>query len=63
MIDLESRANALFEVSLQGLVDSSRVLAVMTSWTYWLSQFTVLGSRSSGSTCAGTMSFHASGTS
>jgi membrane-associated phospholipid phosphatase len=43
VIDLESRANALFEVSLQGVVDSSRVLAVMTSWTYWLSQFTVLG--------------------
>ena len=43
MIDIESRANSLFELSLQGVVDSSRVLAVMTSWTYWLSQFTVLG--------------------
>ena len=43
VIDLESRANALFELSLQGLVDSSRLLAVVTSWTYWLSQFTVLG--------------------
>jgi membrane-associated phospholipid phosphatase len=43
VIDFESRANTLFELSLQGLVDSSRVLAVMTSWTYWLSQFTVLG--------------------
>ena len=43
VIDIESRANALFELSLQGVVDSSRVLAVATSWTYWLSQFTVLG--------------------
>ena len=43
VIDLESRANALFELSLQGVVGSSQVLAVMTSWTYWLSQFTVLG--------------------
>jgi membrane-associated phospholipid phosphatase len=43
VIDIESRANALFELSLQGLVESSHVLAVMTSWTHWLSQFTVLG--------------------
>jgi membrane-associated phospholipid phosphatase len=43
VIDLESRANALFEISLQGLVESYHVLAVVTSWTYWLSQFTVLG--------------------
>jgi hypothetical protein len=43
VIDLESRANALFELSLQGLVESSHLLAVATSWTYWLSQFTVLG--------------------
>ncbi|HJV29915.1 MAG TPA: phosphatase PAP2 family protein, partial [Gaiellaceae bacterium] len=27
----------------QGLLDSSQLLAVVTSWTYWLSQFTVLG--------------------
>ena len=43
VIDIESRANALFELSLQGLVESSHLLAVATSWTYWLSQFTVLG--------------------
>jgi membrane-associated phospholipid phosphatase len=43
VIDLESRANALFELSLQGLVESWHVLALATSWTYWLSQFTVLG--------------------
>ena len=43
VIDLESRANSLFELSLQGLLESSQLLAVVTSWTYWLSQFTVLG--------------------
>jgi membrane-associated phospholipid phosphatase len=43
VIDVEQRANALFELSLQGLVESSHLLAVATAWTYWLSQFTVLG--------------------
>jgi membrane-associated phospholipid phosphatase len=43
VIDIEQRVNGLFELSLQGIVDSSRLLAVATSWTYWLSQFTVLG--------------------
>src|ERR671920_2623360 len=43
VMDLESRANALFELSLQGLVESYHVLAVVTSWTYWLSQFAMLG--------------------
>jgi membrane-associated phospholipid phosphatase len=43
VIDVEQRVNGLFELSLQGIVDSSRLLAVVTSWTYWLSQFTVLG--------------------
>jgi hypothetical protein len=43
VIDIESRGNALFELSLQGLVESYHLLAVVTSWTYWLSQFTVLG--------------------
>jgi membrane-associated phospholipid phosphatase len=43
VIDLETRANALFELSLQGLVESWHLLALATSWTYWLSQFTVLG--------------------
>jgi membrane-associated phospholipid phosphatase len=43
VIDIESRANALFELSLQGLVESYHLLAIATSWTYWLSQFTVLG--------------------
>jgi membrane-associated phospholipid phosphatase len=43
VMDIERNANALFELSLQGLVESSRLLAFTTSWTYWLSQFTVLG--------------------
>jgi membrane-associated phospholipid phosphatase len=43
VMDIERNANALFELSLQGLIESSRLLALVTSWTYWLSQFTVLG--------------------
>jgi len=43
VIDLERRAGALFELSLQGLLESSELLMTLTSWTYWLSQFTVLG--------------------
>jgi membrane-associated phospholipid phosphatase len=43
VIDIERGSNALFELSLQGVVHSSDVLLTLTSWTYWLSQFTVLG--------------------
>jgi hypothetical protein len=43
VIDIEQRANALFELSIQGAVHSSQLLVTMTAWTYWLSQFTVLG--------------------
>lgn len=43
VIDVERRAGSLFELSLQGVVDSSQLLVTLTSWTYWLSQFTVLG--------------------
>ncbi len=43
VIDVESNANALFEVSLQQLAHSSRLLVAAASWTYWLSQFTVVG--------------------
>ena len=42
VIDLERRADALFELSLQGFIASSHLLLTLTSWTYWLSQFTVL---------------------
>jgi len=42
VMDIERRANALFELSVQGVVESYHLLAFATSWTYWLSQFTVL---------------------
>ena len=41
--DVERRLGALFELSLQGFLSSSRLLIALTSWTYWLSQFAVLG--------------------
>jgi membrane-associated phospholipid phosphatase len=43
VIDIERRANSLVEVSLQSFVHSSNFLMAATSYTYWLSQFTVLG--------------------
>ncbi|MBD0349434.1 MAG: inositol phosphorylceramide synthase [Thermoleophilia bacterium] len=43
VIDIERNANALFELSLQRVLHSSDVLMAMASWTYWGSQFTVLG--------------------
>jgi membrane-associated phospholipid phosphatase len=43
VIGIERHANALFELTLQRLVDGSQVLATAASWTYWNSEFTVLG--------------------
>jgi membrane-associated phospholipid phosphatase len=43
VIDLEQRAHSLVELSLQSFVHSSALLTAATSYTYWLSQFTVLG--------------------
>jgi hypothetical protein len=43
VIDVERRMGALWELSLQGVLGSSRLLIQLTSWTYWLSQFAVLG--------------------
>ena len=43
VIDLEQRLGSLWELSFQGFIGSSRVLIELTSWTYWLSQFAVLG--------------------
>jgi membrane-associated phospholipid phosphatase len=43
VIDLEHRATGLWELSLQSWTESYHVLGVLTSWTYWLSQFTVVG--------------------
>jgi len=41
--DVERGLTGLWELSLQSLVASSGLLQELTSWTYWHSQFTVLG--------------------
>jgi membrane-associated phospholipid phosphatase len=43
VIDLQERVGGLWELSLQGALLSSDFLMTLTSWTYWLSQFVVLG--------------------
>jgi PAP2 superfamily len=43
VIDIEQKADALFELSLQRWIHSSELLTTLTSWTYWMSQFTVVG--------------------
>jgi PAP2 superfamily len=43
VIDFEHRATGLWELSLQSWTESVHVLGVLTSWTYWLSQFAVVG--------------------
>ena len=43
VVDLERRVGSLFELSLQGFLNSSHLLIELTSFTYWLSQFAVLG--------------------
>jgi membrane-associated phospholipid phosphatase len=43
IIDLERRMGTLFELSVQGFATSSQMLVQLTAWTYWLSQFAVLG--------------------
>jgi membrane-associated phospholipid phosphatase len=43
VIGIERHIHGLFELSLQRLVDGSHVLATLASWTYWNSEFTVLG--------------------
>ncbi len=43
VIDLERRLGALWELSLQGALVSSDFLVELSSITYWLSQFAVLG--------------------
>jgi membrane-associated phospholipid phosphatase len=43
VIDVEHRATGLWELSLQSWTESYHVLGVLTSWTYWLSQFAVVG--------------------
>jgi membrane-associated phospholipid phosphatase len=43
VVDVQHRFGDLWELSLQGLLLSSDFLMTLTSWTYWLSQFAVLG--------------------
>jgi membrane-associated phospholipid phosphatase len=43
VIDLEQRLTGLRELTFQGWTESSHFLAVLVSWTYWNSEFTVIG--------------------
>lgn len=43
VIDIERRVTGLWELSVQSWTESFHVLGVLTSWTYWLSQFAVVG--------------------
>jgi membrane-associated phospholipid phosphatase len=43
IIDVEQRLAGLGELTLQGWTQSSRVLETLVSWTYWNSEFTVIG--------------------
>jgi membrane-associated phospholipid phosphatase len=43
VIDLERRASGLWELTLQSWTHASGVMTTAVSWTYWLSQFAVLG--------------------
>jgi membrane-associated phospholipid phosphatase len=43
VIDIEERLTGLGELTLQGWTQSSRFLEALVSWTYWNSEFTVVG--------------------
>jgi membrane-associated phospholipid phosphatase len=43
VIDFESRANALYELTFQRIADQSHWLETAVGWTYWNSEFTVVG--------------------
>jgi membrane-associated phospholipid phosphatase len=43
VIDAEQRLAGLGELTLQGWTQSSHVLEALVSWTYWNSEFTVVG--------------------
>lgn len=43
VVGLEKHVHGLFELTLQRITINSHLLTTLTSWTYWLSQFTVLG--------------------
>jgi membrane-associated phospholipid phosphatase len=43
VVRMERELGALFEPALQRIVDTSSLLVTLTSYTYWLSQFAVVG--------------------
>jgi hypothetical protein len=43
VIDIERRVTGLWELSFQSWTESYELLGRLTSWTYWLSQFAVVG--------------------
>jgi membrane-associated phospholipid phosphatase len=43
VIQAEEHVSGLVELSLQQMISSSRVLTAAVSWTYWNSEFTVVG--------------------
>ena len=43
VIGIEERVGDLFEITLQQFAHSSDLLTLLVSWTYWHSEFTVLG--------------------
>jgi membrane-associated phospholipid phosphatase len=43
VINIEERVGNLFEVTLSNLVSGSHFLVFLVSWTYWNSEFTVVG--------------------
>jgi membrane-associated phospholipid phosphatase len=43
VIDIEQRLTGLGELTLQGWTQSSAFLEAVVSWTYWNSEFTVIG--------------------
>jgi membrane-associated phospholipid phosphatase len=43
VLEHESRIGALFEPAVQRVVDASSLLVTLTTYTYWLSQFAVVG--------------------
>ena len=43
VLEKEEALGALFEPSIQRAVDASSILVTLTSYTYWLSQFAVVG--------------------
>src|SRR5438067_1727759 len=43
VIHAEDRVGDLFELTFQKIASSSRLLEIAVSWTYWMSEFAVLG--------------------